>query len=114
MSKLFECSSAVGGYHYYWKYWQPREYQSLDCVQEKGNPFDYFAIKVMDQDTGTTVGHLLMENSRATKFLLDRGARVISILTSTNYSFTASARRLGNSLPSRDIYVTNSTKQAVD
>ena len=39
----------------------------------------------MHQDTGTTAEHLLMENSRATKFLLDRDARVVLILTSTIY-----------------------------
>ena len=46
MSKLFEYPSAVRGYYYYRKYWQPKESQTLDCVHEKGNPFDYFAIKV--------------------------------------------------------------------
>ena len=39
----------------------------------------------MDQDSGATVRHLPMENSWATKFLFDRGARVIATLTSTNY-----------------------------
>ena len=83
--KLFEYCSAVRGYHFYRKSWQPTEGQTLDCLHEKDNPFDFFAIKVMEQDSGKTVGHLPMENSRATKFLLDRGARFISILTSTNY-----------------------------
>ena len=31
------------------------------------------------------VGHLPMENSRVTKYILDRGARVYAIVTSTNY-----------------------------
>ena len=39
----------------------------------------------MNQDTGAAVGHMPMENSRATKFLLDRGARVVLFVTSTNY-----------------------------
>ena len=38
----------------------------------------------MDQDTGATVGHLPLENSRATKFLFDSVASVLPILTSTN------------------------------
>ena len=96
MANLFEYSSAVRGFHYYRKYWNPKESQTLDCVHEKDNPFDFFAIKVMDQDSGATVGHLPMENSRATKFLLDRGARVIATLTSTNYCFTTSTRWTGN------------------
>ena len=85
MSKLFEYASAVRGYHYYRQYWQPEESQTLDCAHEKDNPFDIFAIKVMDRNSGATVGHLPMENSRAIKFLLDRGARVFATLTSTNY-----------------------------
>ena len=85
VSSLFEYSSAVRGYHYYPNYWTPTESQKLDCVHERDNPFDFFAIKVMNQESGATVGHLPMENSRATKFLLDRGARVIATLTSTNY-----------------------------
>ena len=85
MANLFECSSAVRGFHYYRKYWNPKESQTLDCVHEKDNPFDFFVIKVMDQNSGATVEHLPMENSRATKFLLDRGARVIATLTPTNY-----------------------------
>ena len=85
MSKLFKYASAVRGYHYYRQYWQPEESQTLDCAHEKDNPFDIFAIKVMDRNSGSTVGHLPMENSRAIKFLLDRGARVFATLTSTNY-----------------------------
>ena len=85
MENLFEYSSAVRGFHYYRKYWNPKESQTLDCVHEKDNPFHFFAIKVMGQDSGATVGHLPMENSRAAKFLLDTGARVIATLTSTNY-----------------------------
>ena len=42
------------------------------CSHEVGNPFDPFAIKVC-KDDGEIVGHLHMEISRVTKFLLDRG-----------------------------------------
>ena len=80
MSKLFEYTSAVRGYHYYRQYWQPEESQTLDCAHEKDNPFDIFAIKVMDRNSGATVGHLPMENSRAIKFLLDRAARDFATL----------------------------------
>ena len=62
----------------------------------------------MDQDTEATVGHLPMENSRAPKFLLDRGARVVSILNSTNYSVSPVVQG-GLEIPCRvEIYVTNS------
>ena len=36
--KLFEYSSAVRGYHYYHRYWQPQAHQKLKCVHEKDNP----------------------------------------------------------------------------
>ena len=85
MSKPFEYASAVRGYHYYRHFWQPEESQTLYCAYEKENSFDIFAIKVMDRNSGATVGHLPMENSRAIKFLLDRGARVFATLTATNY-----------------------------
>ena len=44
-----------------------------------------FAIKVTIPKSGTTVGHLPMENSQVTKYILDRGAHVYAVLTSTNY-----------------------------
>ena len=84
MSQLFEYASAVRGYHYYRQYWQPEESQTLDCAHKK-DPFDIFAIKIMDRNAGTTVEHLPIENSRAIKVLLDRGARVFATLTSNNY-----------------------------
>ena len=55
------------------------------CSHEKNNPYDIFAIKVTIPESGTTVGHLPMENSRVTKYILDTGARVYAVLTSTNY-----------------------------
>ena len=71
MSKLCEYVSAVRVYHYYRQYWQPEESQTLDCAHDKDNPFEIFAIKVMERSSRATVGNLLKENSRAIKFLLD-------------------------------------------
>ena len=70
----------------------------------------------MDQNTGATVGHLPMENSRATKFLLDRGARVISILTLTNNCVSPLVQG-GLEIPCRvEIYMspTVKNKQLID
>ena len=117
MSKLFKYASAVRRYHDYRKYLQPKESQSLGYLYEKDNPFfDFFAIKVMDQDTGTTDGHLPMESSCATKFLLNRGARVVSILTSTNYCVLPLVQG-GLEITCRvEIYVspTDKNKQSID
>ena len=80
--KLFQYHSAVRGYHYNKKCWKTIEDQTLDCKHEKNKPFDFLATKVMEQDSRKTEGQLPMENCRATKFLLDRGARINTKLTS--------------------------------
>ena len=49
------------------------------------NPFDIFAIKVCKIPSNEIVGHMPMELSRVTKFLIERGANVSLKLTSTNY-----------------------------
>ena len=78
---MFEFPSMVRGFHYYRKYWQPQLDDELYCQHEH----DFFAIKVCIKNTGVTVGHLLMETSRVTKFLLDRRATAFIKLHSTNY-----------------------------
>ena len=82
--KILEFTAAIRGYHYYKRYWQPKEAEKLDCLHEVDNPFDVFAIKTGNSDKNIT-GHLPREISRVTKFLLDRGAVVYAELTSTNY-----------------------------
>ena len=54
--------------------------KNLKCPHDKNNPFGNFAIKTMDNN-----GHLPLELSRITKFLIDRGAKVEAQLSSTNY-----------------------------
>ena len=82
-NKIFEFTAAVRGFHYYKAFWNPVTNQKLSCAHEENNPFDMFAIKVCE---GTKiVGHLPMEISRASKFLMDRGAKFMVELVSTNY-----------------------------
>ena len=83
--KFFEFPSMVRGFHYYRKYWQHQLDDELYCKHEQDKLFDFFAIKVCIKNTGVTFGHLLLETSRATKFLLDRGATAFIKLHSTNY-----------------------------
>ena len=66
---LFDYSSAVRGYHYYSRYWQPQPEQRLVCSHEKNNSYDFLVIKVIVPESGTTVGQLPMENSRVTKYI---------------------------------------------
>ena len=82
--KVTEFSAAVRGYHYYGSIWFPEKEEQLDCSHDFGNVFDVFAIKTCKLD-GTVVGHLPREISMATKFLLDRGAQISVVLTSTDY-----------------------------
>jgi len=74
------------GYHYYKKYWEPKESEKWICRHdETDNPFDVFAIRTYDAE-GKTVGHLPRELSRVTKvFLMDRGADITAVLTKTRY-----------------------------
>ena len=83
--KTFQFSAAVRGFHYYRSFWSPQPEQILKCFHEIGNAFDIFAIKVCETSKDETVGHLPMEISRITKFLIDRGADVTAKLSSTNY-----------------------------
>ena len=72
----------------YRRFWQPKESQVLSCSHEAGNMYDLFAIKTCQEDEHgeeQIVGHLPLELSRFTKYLLDRGAIVIAILSSTHY-----------------------------
>ena len=55
------------------------------CSHKKKNPDDFFAINVVVADSGMLVGHLPMENSDVTKYILDRGAQFDSIPIFTNY-----------------------------
>ena len=83
-NKKFMFSAAVRGFHFFKRDWVPTECEKLICTHERNNPFDDFAIKTV-KSSGQTVGHLPMELSRITKFLIDRGAKVEAQLSSTNY-----------------------------
>ena len=72
--KYFQFNAAVRGFHYYRKSWLTESKQTLNCFHEEGNTFDRFAIKVCKKDKNEIVGHLPMEISRVTKFLLETGA----------------------------------------
>ena len=74
LSCEFKFCSAVRGYHVYRDTWKPYVSECLRCEHEIDNLFDMFAIKVCLDNS--IVGHLPREISRATKFLLDRGALI--------------------------------------
>ena len=80
---------AVRGFHVYRSIWLPKESQVLSCSHEvDDNMYDLFAIKTCIKDESgkeQIVGHLPLELSRVTKYLLDRGAVVTVTLSSTHY-----------------------------
>ena len=82
--KVSEFFSEIRGYHYYRNTWNPEESEVLQCSHELENDFDLFAIKTCKPE-GQIVGHLPMEISRVTKFLLGRGPVIIAPLNTTNY-----------------------------
>ena len=84
-TRVVSFKSAVRGFHVYRNCWNPQENEVLNCFHESNNPFDMFAIQVCQQETNKRVGHLPMEISRITKFLINRGARIQATLTSTHY-----------------------------
>ena len=81
-SFTFPC--AVRGFHVYQRICQPSVNDGLDCEWELGNNYDRFAIKCCDNDN-RIVGHLPMEISHITKFLIDRGAVVYATITNIRY-----------------------------
>ena len=83
-NKTFQFTAAICGYHVFRKIWEPVIEEELKCAHEVGNEYDVFSIKTC-QGSGKTVGHLPREISRATKFLLDRGATVNAKLSSEHY-----------------------------
>ena len=84
-NKTLVFSAAVRGFHIYRDVWKPLENEELECLFERHNLFDMFAIKTCRLEGGQIVGHLPREISRPTKFLLDRGAKVTAQLTGTHY-----------------------------
>lgn len=79
-------SAAVRGFHIYRQSWKPRLYEELQCSHERDNPYDSCAVKVFDPASPDDIkGHLPLEISRITKFLLDRGAEVAIAITGRHY-----------------------------
>ena len=87
MSKenILTVQSAVRGFHVYKAIWQPEEGEKLMCEHEENNKYDLFAIKVCRPLDRKIVGHLPIEISRITRFIIARGAIVEAQLTAAHY-----------------------------
>ena len=79
-------STAVRGFHVYNASWKPKEDELLECSHEKDNPYNPFSIKVFKPDSpAKIVGHLSMEISRITKFIINNGAQVAVKISGKDY-----------------------------
>ena len=86
MQKSMVFSAAVRGFHVYKMSWKPEEGEILECLYEENNPYDVFSIKVCKSNNAqSVVGHLPMEISRITKFILQRDARAQATVTGKHY-----------------------------
>ena len=76
---------SLSGFHVYKAIWELKVSEKLACSHEENNRDDPFAIKTCQLDSGKIVGHLPMELSRISKFILDRGAKIEVELRETYY-----------------------------
>ena len=108
LDKIYSFDAAIRGYHYYRKCWQLEVNQKLYLSHERDNAFDVFSIKACDAE-GKIVGHLPMEQSRITKFLMGQGARLTATLRTTYYR-KSSLMQDGLEIPCAvDVYMMSST-----
>ena len=56
----------------------------LNCFHEENNPYDVFSIKICTSGP-KIINYLAMEISQITKFIIQRGAIVITKVTGTHY-----------------------------
>ena len=76
---------SLSGFHLYKAIWEFKVSEKLACSHEENNRHDPFAIKTCQLDSGKIVGHLPMELSRISKFILARGAKIEVKLCETHY-----------------------------
>ena len=68
-------NAGVRGFHVYKTNWKPQDGELLKCIHEEDNSYDIFSMKVCKPGSDEIVGHLPMEISRITKFIVDRGGK---------------------------------------
>ena len=66
--QVFELTAAVGGFHYFETFWQPKETELLRCHNENGIFYDMFSIKTCNEK-GRMIVHLPRELPRITKII---------------------------------------------
>ena len=85
LERVLSLQPVVRVFHVCKVIWEPKDSEVLACSHEENNPHDPFAIKICRLDSGRIVGHLPMELSRISKFIIDRGAKIEVKLRETHY-----------------------------
>ena len=85
LERVLSLQPAVRGFHVCKAIWKPKDSEVLGCSHKQNNPQNPFAIKTCQPDSGKIVGHLPVELSRISKFILDRGANIEVMLRETHY-----------------------------
>ena len=67
MDNVYFFAAAVRGFHYYRKFWKPKENEKLGCSHEEHNLFDWPVIKTVTSD-GMIICQLPSEISPITNF----------------------------------------------
>ena len=84
-------TAAVRGYHYYQRFWWPKEIEKLICLHEPRNAFHWFTVKTVSKN-GEIVGRLPEEISGLTKYFIDRGASMYCMCSSEYYRHSRSVQ----------------------
>ena len=80
LERVLTLKAAVRGFHVYKAIWH-----LLASSHEENDTHDSFAIKTCQLDSGKIVGHLPIELSRISKFILDSGTKIEVKLRETHY-----------------------------
>ena len=78
-------NAGVRGFHVYKTNWKPQDGELLKCTHEEDHLYDIFSMKVCKSDSDKIVGHLPMETSRITKFIVDIVAKCTLKIRGMNY-----------------------------
>ena len=88
LERVLSQQADVMGFHVYKAILEPKDSEVLACSHEEHNIHDPFVIKTCQLDSGKNVGHLPMELSRISKFILHRGAKIEVKFCETHYRYS--------------------------
>ena len=100
--KSFQFTSVIRGYHVYKDHWQAEIDDELQCEIEEANEHDKNAVAILQN--GNVVGHIPRENSKVSKFFMQRGGFITCTVTGKRQN-----KNVGLEIPA--IYTYNGNKK---